>query len=192
LSQTALDDDPPLVLDATCSDKKIWPRFASIRMDIRRDVNPDIVASACYLPFRTGVFQAIYCDPPHIIDSRGWRPERIERLKKIQKERHNNFIDFVRFGIWRSKSEWFKFLSMTDKEFCRCLKASGQTIFKITNGRYNGMTKVSHFSIIQHFEIIDKKFGKPRSFGDDPPCYLTMKPIPPKAPLTTVESSIHS
>ena len=42
-----------------------WPRYASIRMDVRKNVGADIVADARFCPFRDGVFDKVYCDPPH-------------------------------------------------------------------------------------------------------------------------------
>ena len=35
-------------------------------MDVSMDAKPDVVASACYLPFRDAIFTLLYCDPPHI------------------------------------------------------------------------------------------------------------------------------
>src|SRR2546428_12542805 len=114
MSQTFLTENPPMILDSTCSDKKIWPRFASLRMDIKREVNPDIIADASWLPFRNRIFDAIYCDPPHMIKPDG--------EKGFWGKRGD---DMKRFGWWKTKSHWFKFLYLTNTEFLRCLKSSG-------------------------------------------------------------------
>ena len=60
--------DSGLILDSTCSDaSRSWPRYADLRIDIRKEVRPDIVASAAYHPFKDELFGQVYCDPPHII-----------------------------------------------------------------------------------------------------------------------------
>lgn len=45
VSQELLTEDAPLILDTTCSFLKLWPRFATIRMDVRAICSPDMVAS---------------------------------------------------------------------------------------------------------------------------------------------------
>ena len=61
MSQATLTENAPITLDATSSRhvKTSWPRYASLRMDIRKEVKPDIVADARFLPFRDGVFAAV-------------------------------------------------------------------------------------------------------------------------------------
>ena len=163
-----------MILDSTCSDKKIWPRFASIRMDIRRDVNPDIVASACYLPFRDGIFQEIYCDPPHYISKEGFgfthRPFKgLEHLKK----------DFERFGYWKTKEEFLSFLSQVNREFVRTLKRNSLLNFKIACGVDKRTLRIQDMSVLTNFEITKSKSRPAKTFFSKATTYfLTMKPIP--------------
>lgn len=80
-AQTTLTKDAPMILDATCSFYRNWPLHATLRMDNRAIVGPDIVADAQFLPFRDGVFDQIYCDPPHMVrkDPSSQRCVRTER-----------------------------------------------------------------------------------------------------------------
>ena len=127
-SQMTLTENAPLILDSTCSTLKIWPRFASLRMDICREVLPDVCASATHLPFRDGVFSAIYCDPPH-------RVGVTQEPKIFGKDK-----DYPRFGYWKSRKEWLHFLGLINQEFFRCLKTNGLFHLKITDGAVSSST----------------------------------------------------
>ena len=164
-AQTTLTEDAPLVLDATCSFAKIWPRFASIRMDIRRDVKPDIVASACYLPFRDGVFHKIYCDPPHIIDVR--ITSKSSPLGAKMK---------ARFGFWSHPREWRKFIVLTNDEFVRCLKPESILEYKIVDGKWWGMTKLKDLKALTNFQILSDKARPSAGSKNNTTHFLTLKP----------------
>ena len=122
-----------LTLDSTCSDRKIWPRFASIRIDIQREARPDIQASACFLPFRSGIFREIYCDPPHRIGRYG---------QGFGLQRSNKGLAYQRFSCWQNKEEYFKFLEAVDREFSRTLEAGGTLHFKTTEGNLSHGTMI--------------------------------------------------
>jgi len=36
-----------------------------IRVDLKRDVKPDVIADAHHLPFRNNIFNTVICDPPY-------------------------------------------------------------------------------------------------------------------------------
>ena len=166
-AQTALDEDAPMILDATCSDKKIWPRYASIRMDIRRDVNPDIVASACYLPFKDGIFQEIYCDPPHLIRNSELKPSSIYAKHSMN-----------RFALWRTKNHWLKFATSTNKEFARVLKTSGKLEYKISCAPHDTIQK-RQMALYANFEITaEAKRNSASHWTDAITYFLTLKPKP--------------
>ena len=112
-----------MILDATCSTKKIWPRFASLRMDIKREVKPDVCASATHLPFRDGIFQEIYCDPPHVVGHQYWIFSELHRQE-----------GYDRFGAWDSLDQWFMFLEHVNIEAARCLELDGLLHFKVLDG----------------------------------------------------------
>lgn len=127
--QTTLTENSPFILDSTCSELKIYPKFASIRLDKRIEAKPDIVADDRFLPFKDGVFDMIYCDPPHNIrhSDKGY-----SGTWKTARKR------FAQYGFWRRRSDWVTFVYLTNKEFARCLKKKGSLHYKIS---YNAKSK---------------------------------------------------
>lgn len=117
--QTALTESPPIILDATCSYGRRWPRFETIRIDIRPEVHPDFVMDAKHTNFPDYHFDEIYCDPPHIV-----RKSPLSGMEDI----------YQRYGWWKSRSEWIDFLRQTNIEFFRILKLDGVLHYKITDG----------------------------------------------------------
>lgn len=67
MKQTTLTKNPPRILDATCSFFRVWPKHATIRIDIRPEVKPDIVGDIKKTNFPGHCFDEIYLDPPHMI-----------------------------------------------------------------------------------------------------------------------------
>jgi hypothetical protein len=182
-SQTTLTENAPMILDATCSDKKIWPRYASIRMDVRKEMVPDVCADARFLPFRDEVFQRIYCDPPHFIRS----DARMENMKasffsSVNRKRypHDHWMNsMARYGYFPSREAWNDFIRATNQEFARCLRSSGDVEYKITDGPKRDMTTLAELlSGMSAFGVIkDRVTLSP--FGKKPVHWLTMKPIEP-------------
>ena len=191
MSQTFLDENPPIVLDATCSTKKIWPRFASLRMDIKREVKPDICASAEFLPFREGVFSEIYCDPPHMIRS----DTSLEKQANAWKLRHPRLIressgyirirspdqvpravDLLRFGAWKSREEWLEFIQRSNSEFARTLSSRGLLHYKIASGKDKRMTQISDMEGYSAFKETRRKILKSRApWSKNLTYFLTMR-----------------
>ena len=172
-AQTTLTEDAPWVLDSTCSDKKIWPKFASLRMDTRVEVKPDIVASATHLPFRDGIFERIYCDPPHYIHKEGMG-FTLRHFKGMEKIGDN----YERFGHWDTLEQFLSFLKAVDAEFDRCLTNSGTLYFKIacSNEKQHRMLRRSEFNL-SNFEVTHEKITESIAFFSNALTYwLTMKP----------------
>jgi hypothetical protein len=170
-AQTTLTEDAPMILDATCSDLKIWPKEASIRIDIDRNVKPDIVASASSLLFRDGVFDAIYCDLPHCIRSEG---------HFTGNGMWGSYHGLQRFSFWKSKAEWLDFLRGTNVDFSRCLKEQGILHYKIasnTNGDPR-MVKLNDLELMDRFTTEEWRVTKsPTPWSTAFTHWLTMKPI---------------
>ena len=167
MSQTFLDENPPMILDATCSFGKIWPRFASLRMDVRRIVKPDICASATHLPFREGVFDEIYCDPPHLIyafdPTNDSKKVSTFRPGYVRFREHIRFDMAIRYGFWRTKEEWNEFVEKSGPEFARALKSSGLLHYKITDDR-DRRQRVSHKHLSSMpFLIVEDKITRSKS-----------------------------
>lgn len=165
-TQTYLTENPPIILDATCSTKKIWPRYASLRMDIKRDVHPDICASAAYLPFRDRVFQEIYCDPPHMI------------RHDLGKYPYTSFArNMERFGAWKDRKEWECFLDRFNHEAARTLKQEGQLRFKLAYGADPRIAKRDDLNRLSAFEITKERITNAIApFSNNKTSWLTMRP----------------
>lgn len=103
IPQTTLIDGPK-ILDATCSFSKIWPKHATVRIDIRAECKPDIVMDAKNLKFEDNYFDQIYCDPPHWIRN----SNDLTRIKIVRRLSGRKTPDsFTRYGFWKSEEEWF-------------------------------------------------------------------------------------
>ena len=177
-NQATLTEDAPLTLDTTCADRKSkarFPRYATIGMDVSREVKPDIIASATHLPFKEGVFDKIYCDPPH----------RIRQDDEIQWRRMLGVTHYNRFSHWRKKTDWFEFLDRVNIEFFKVLKSDGEFHIKITDG-VSGAVKITDLERLYNFGITKKIRKKSvgffanlnkKKFGTQSyTLFLTMKP----------------
>ena len=176
MSQTFLDENPPKILDATCSTLKIWPVSATIRMDVRREVKPDLVADAKYLPFRPGTFDIIYCDPPHIIGGTGKEPRFSEWFSSVNRHLYKgeNFRkSFFRYGRWKNKDEWLCFIRESQKQFSLCLKPNGVLEYKVSEPK--GGTKVRDVLEDKTF-ILTRQRRTVSKYGHNPTYWLTMRP----------------
>lgn len=144
--QETLTENAPILLDSTCSEAKMWPRFATLRMDIRREAAPDIIASAAALPFRDGIFSIIYCDPPFTIR---------ERRRNLGHSDHGFILRMERFGLWKTRSNWENFLAAINQEFKRALAPRGHVEFKISDLKEDVHSK--DLAIMSNFDRSIKK-----------------------------------
>lgn len=146
MSQTALTENPPIVLDATCSRRKIWPRYATIRIDIRPEMKPDIVMDAKRLRFPDAYFDEIDCDPPHLIRDK----VNLESLKQSRRtgKYRGKPIMLEDYWYWRTREEWLEFVRETNKEFYRCLKPNGILRYKLGD-------RVGQNDSIHLYELLD-------------------------------------
>ena len=166
-----------MILDATCSWKhdgrsKRWPEHATIRIDIRPEVRPDIVMDACSLKFPDHFFDAIYYDPPHLF-RKSDNIESLKRAKKLSGRKVKNTM-FVLYGYWHNRDEWLSFLDRSLKEALRCLKPDGIVYYKITESP--GM-KIGDLEG-HGFNIVEKKTTNTKSkVGSKAKVHwLTMRP----------------
>ena len=167
--QTTLTENPPLILDATCSYTTIWPKFATIRIDIRPRVKPDLVMDARKTSFPDQYFDEIYCDPPHIIDV------RISSKSSPQGQKMKE-----RYGYWSHPREWKEFIQATNIEFARILKPDGVLHYKIVDGKWWGMTKLKDLlEGMTNFTVIKDRVTPSGGSKNNKTHWLTMKPKPP-------------
>lgn len=159
MPQLSLTENGPLILDATCSFRKIWPKSATYRIDIRPETNPDIVMDARDLKFPNNYFDHIYCDPPHLM-RRGKDLTRIKVYRRLSGRRSPDA--FTRYGFWENEADWFDFIEKTNKEFHRCLKPSGILHYKITEG--GGCTKpLDLVQRMSNFELVEDRITQSKS-----------------------------
>lgn len=139
MEQTLLDDKGKRILDCTCSFAKIWPKHATIRIDIRPETKPDIVMDAKQLDFPNNFFDELYCDPPHFF-RKGQHPTEKQK-RRLEGRTSPGFYE--RYGHWNNKEEWNEFVEKTNIEFSRVLKDDGKLFYKLTEA--NSTTNVSEF-----------------------------------------------
>jgi hypothetical protein len=113
-----------MILDATCSAKRLWPEFADIRMDINPETHPDVVGSCTAIPFPDQYFKMVYCDPPYLV---GKGP--VWRAEVMQSGRLGN-----RFSVFDSMDAWRDFATKAMAEFRRVLKPRGILTWKLMDG----------------------------------------------------------
>ena len=184
MSQATLTEDPPMILDATCSTgiRNRWPKFASLRMDVRAEVGPELIADARFMPFRDGSIHKIYCDPPHAIgagkNSAFLRQQKFSRwFSSVNRDRYgsdNYAANLRRFGNWKTKEEWLQFVEATNSEFFRCLGPDGELHYKLCEMRYRTVA-LADLDLMTNFTIAQKKLTHSK-WGRNPTYWLTMQP----------------
>ena len=181
--QTYLTENPPMILDATCSYARIWPAHATIRIDIRPETKPDKVMDNANTDFPDHYFDEIYYDPPHVIrrsQDRAWIQDHFERDRRRTGRTSPGF--FERFGWWESKQVFLNNIDGVNKEFYRILKESGQLRIKISfevGHKTRCITKDDFFSRMTNFRTIKDCITKSKSnLGKNEVHWLTMRPKP--------------
>ena len=163
--QTTLTEDPPMILDATCSYFHIWPRHATIRMDIRPECKPDIVGDIRKTEFPDNYFDEIYLDPPHMIRKDLMHfPHDIMAIKRRLSGRRTPHM-FDRYGVFKTRKEWIDFVKQTNKELLRILKPTGRVIYKATFSENNKLIKRVDLNLMTNFKVIDEKITKSKKSG---------------------------
>ena len=148
INQSFLDSNGKIILDATCSYARVWPKFATIRIDIRPETKPDIVMDAKNLKFPDSYFDEIYCDPPHLMRNGPHKTEA--QTRRLSGRRTPGFWE--RYSYWSNKDDWNDFITKTNSEFYRVLKSNGIIFYKITESpiiNYEDFLKrMSNFNLI--------------------------------------------
>lgn len=149
MNQTTLDNNGKRILDATCSYARVWPKHATIRIDIRPEVNPDYTMDAKNLTFEDESFDEIYCDPPHLFRKGEHKTESIKR--RLTGRKSPGF--WQRYGYWNSKEDWIEFVTKTNESFARVLTDNGLLHYKITESSSSItlkdlVTRMDNFNLI--------------------------------------------
>ena len=187
-AQETLTENPPLVLDATCSFPHLgqrtrrWPAHASIRMDIRDKVGrwrirPDVQADARFLPFRDGVFMEENCDPPHLM-RKGVSQSLITKRWLQGRMRPD---PWTLYGSWKNRMEWLDFVEKSGAELLRCLAKDGVLHYKITDNKDPRDTKAADVENMPGWVVIKRKIRPSQSnLGSSMVYFLTLKPKEPR------------
>lgn len=139
-----------LELDPTAGDRVIHRGNDTsniIFLDKKIEVKPDINGDATILPFRNNVFTKIHCDPPHLIrnDVKHWSDYSGGKGR------------YVRFGNFKNRNEWLRFLITTNREFARVLKSGGLLWYKIIDGKDRRVTKIVDLRFYENFEEVSRE-----------------------------------
>ena len=154
-NQTSLFNTGKKILDATCSYAHIWPKFATVRIDIRPETKPDMVMDAKNLKFPDNYFDEIYCDPPHLLR----KSDDLTKANFRQRQRGRKLSLLQRYYFWHNMDEWLIFVEKTNKEFFRCLKPNGTVYYKMTDAK-GAVTIKSLIDGYTNFKLIEDKAVK--------------------------------
>lgn len=184
MKQTTLTDKAPMILDATCSFYRNWPKHATIRMDKRSEVKPDVVGDIRKTNFPDSYFDAVYLDPPHMIRKDpmilGHDITQIRRLRRLGTygiKTPGFYHELSRYGHFKSKDEWYDFLDKVNVELLRILKPNGKCYWKLMFGKDTRLIKQEDLQRLTNFKTIEKKVTKSKVRSTNEVHWLTMVPI---------------
>jgi len=178
MSQTALTENAPRILDATCGYARIWPAHATDRIDKRPEVKPDLVMDNTRTIYPRATFDEIYYDPSHIIRRSDSTEKWIKRLKEKRIRSGRTSPDFFeRYYYWKSREEWLENLTGVNKEFLRILKPQGLLHVKLADTEdRNSVHRSELDSHLTNFYVIKERRTESRSNkGHSTVYWLTMK-----------------
>jgi len=160
-----LTDDPPMILDSTCSFSRNWPKHASIRMDFRAEVKPDKVGDIRNTDFPDNMFDIVYCDPPHMIRKDPFILPHDRLTIKRRLSGRTSPGSFTRYHAFKDREEWIDFVERTNKEIHRILKPGGLLEYKATFGKDRRFIKREDLDLYTNFEVINEKITKSKQPG---------------------------
>lgn len=130
-------------LEPCCGHRREWarekPRETTFG-DIKIEVNPQLVMDFCALPFRDGLFDVVFFDPPHL----------------IRREKWNQLSDrYLHFGHWESRAAWEHALDAVNEEFHRVTRGAATLYVKIIDGPDRRVTKLSDLERLTNWRATD-------------------------------------
>lgn len=129
-------------LEPCCGPRREWSdvREATCVMgDKLLEVQPQVVLDFQQLPFKDGVFDSIFFDPPHLIRN------DVKHFNKAY--RH--------FGNWKSRREWEAALDSVNTEFWRVTRPGALLRVKIIHGDDRRVTKIDDLRRLSLWNEID-------------------------------------
>lgn len=131
---------PKRILDATVNGGRFWrgTRRDIIGMDLSATHHPSVVGDNMTMPFRTGIFDVVVYDPPHIPNQ--------------GKDKQKDFNTRFGLGERSSKEHGYSFAylyPMFVKEAMRVLKPDGVLFCKIADYIHNHRYQWAHLELTQ-------------------------------------------
>lgn len=131
---------PKRILDATVNKGRFWrgSRFSFVGMDIDRHYQPALVGDNMRMPFKTGVFDVVVYDPPHV-------PNQGE-------DRQKDFSKRFGLGIKSSAENGYNFSHLYkafSREAHRILRPEGILLCKITDYIHNHRYQWAHMEMVR-------------------------------------------
>ena len=179
-AQKALTDDAPVIVDLTCSKKRVYPKVATHRLDIDPMAEPDMLWDGMIIPFPDLSVHELYYDPPHYIGHHGFdkRPEMSAWFASVNRKKypHQHFLNCVgRFSSWKTRAEWERALQSLNGEAARVLKYKGVLHVKLSElGRPNKSVRRKDIELLTNFEVSEERTTRSK-YGKNATYWLTMK-----------------
>lgn len=132
--------EPKRILDATVNGGRFWrgTKRDIIGMDISATHHPSVVGDNMTMPFRTGIFDVVVYDPPHIPNQ--------------GKDKQKDFNTRFGLGERSSKEHGYSFAYLYPlfvKEAMRVLKPDGVLLCKIADYIHNHRYQWAHLELTQ-------------------------------------------
>lgn len=181
-SQTTLTMAKRVVVDLTCSTKRVWPKVADYRLDVDAGVRPDMVWDGLTIPFPDSSVDVLYYDPPHWIGRKFEKPTMGAYFASVNRKKypHQHFLNSMgRFSSWTSRAAWENALFCLNAEAVRVLKHTSELHVKLceVSKRSNRSVQRKDVDLLTNFSTAAEKRTESRE-GKNPTYWLTMKPKP--------------
>ena len=162
-----------MILDVCCNKGLMWngkKPIDYIGIDLELDFKPILRADAKFLPIKNNSIDIITCDPPFWIRK---SPINFNNICGF-----TNMIKNRKYGIWRYRFDWIKFLLFINKEFARVLKNNGELLFKVLDGVNNDVSHLSELGYLKAFKIDNiAKFKSRSNISKCVTCWVKLKKV---------------
>jgi len=158
-----------MILDATAGNRTMWKKKDSdnivyIDQGTRLQVPPDVICDHTKAPFRDGVFDTIFFDPPHRWAWEGsyFSFQNVEDAAEIWGEK-SGVITYYGWDIYKTRGDLIRYLYKANLELCRLLKDDGLLWLKWNELEINLMQILSLFDkwdMLIEFPVSDPRQRK--------------------------------